>query len=48
MIDDAVGERERAHTRRLAGVGRDVGAGHVSEYFWRQRQIILTPILTAL
>ena len=28
VVDDAVGECERAHARRLAGVGGYVGAGH--------------------
>ena len=31
VVDDAVGECERAHARRLAGVGGDVGAGHGRE-----------------
>ena len=31
VVDDAVGECVRAHARRLAGVGRDVGAGHGRE-----------------
>jgi hypothetical protein len=31
VVDDAVRERERAHARRLAGVGWDVGAGHGRE-----------------
>ena len=28
VVDDAVGECERAHARSLAGIGGDVGAGH--------------------
>ena len=35
MIDDTVGECECAHTRRLAGIGGDVGARHFSEHFRR-------------
>jgi hypothetical protein len=31
LVDDAVGERERTHARRLASVGADVGAGHGCE-----------------
>ena len=31
VVDDAVGERERAHPGRFAGVGGDVGAGHGRE-----------------
>jgi hypothetical protein len=31
VVDDAVGECERAHARRFAGVGGDVGAGHGRE-----------------
>ena len=31
MVDDAVGECERAHARRLASVGGEVGAGHGRE-----------------
>ena len=31
VVDDAVGECERTHARRLAGVGGDVGAGHRRE-----------------
>ena len=37
MVDDAVGECERAHARRLAGVGGDVGAGHGRELAWALR-----------
>ena len=31
VVDDAFGECERAHARRLAGVGGDVGASHSRE-----------------
>jgi hypothetical protein len=31
VVDDAVGECERAHARRLASVGGDFGAGHGRE-----------------
>jgi hypothetical protein len=31
VVDDAFGECERTHARRLAGVGGDVGAGHGRE-----------------
>jgi hypothetical protein len=31
VVDDAVGECERAHARRLASVGGDIGAGHGRE-----------------
>ena len=37
MVDDAVGECERAHARRLASVGGDVGAGHGRELAWALR-----------
>ena len=37
MVDDAVGECERTHTRRLAGIGGDVGASHGSENTWALR-----------
>jgi hypothetical protein len=36
VVDDAVGECERAHARRLAGVGGDVGAGHGRKPAWGQ------------
>jgi hypothetical protein len=45
MIDNAVGECERAHARRLASVGGGVGASHGREIARRKR---LSPILTAL
>ena len=31
VVDDAVGEYERTHARRLAGVDGDIGAGHGRE-----------------
>ena len=31
VVDDAVGECERTHARRLSGVGGDVSAGHGRE-----------------
>jgi hypothetical protein len=31
VVDDSVGECERTHARRLAGVGGDIGAGHSRE-----------------
>lgn len=31
VVDDTIRECERAHARRLASVGRDVGAGHGRE-----------------
>jgi hypothetical protein len=34
VVDDTVGERECAHARCLAGVGRDVGACHGRELAW--------------
>jgi hypothetical protein len=37
VVDDAVGECERAHARRLAGVGRDIGAGHGREIAYANR-----------
>jgi hypothetical protein len=37
VVDDAVGECERAHARRLAGVGGDVGAGHGREIAYASR-----------
>ena len=37
MVDDAVGECERAHARSLAGVGGDVGAGHGRDIAYASR-----------
>ena len=37
MVDDAVGECERAHARSLAGVGGDVGAGHGRDIAYTSR-----------
>lgn len=37
MVDDAVGECERAHARRLSGVGGDVGASHGREIAYASR-----------
>ncbi len=37
VVDDAVGECERAHARSLAGVGGDVGAGHGREIAYASR-----------
>ena len=37
VVDDAVGECERAYARRLEGVGRDVGAGHGREIAYANR-----------
>jgi hypothetical protein len=37
VVDDAVGECERAHARRLASVGGDVSAGHGRELAWALR-----------
>ena len=37
MVDDAVGECERAHSRRLAGVSGAVGAGHGRDFAYDSR-----------
>ena len=37
VVDDAVGECERAHARSLAGVGGDVGAGHGRDIAYASR-----------
>jgi len=37
VVDDSFGECERAHTRRLASVGGDVGARHGREFAWALR-----------
>lgn len=37
MVDGVVGECERAHARRLAGVDGDVGAGHGREIAYASR-----------
>ena len=42
MVDDAVGECERAHSWRLASVGGEIGAGHGREIAW------VEGVLTAL
>ena len=37
MVDDAVGECERAHSRRLVGVSGAVGAGHDRDFAYDSR-----------